>query len=141
MYTFQKKYKLAINSTIMKLIDIKEYNGFKTEFFLLPKTESFLREQGINIKDRLMDNFHWYEHVVFGLLDPELDKNWSAEKETRKNFKVVFYGIIEKVVDKNSSGFVEDFTFDEENVLSDNQLSIHLKNKSPFAIREKILIV
>ena len=124
----------------MKLIDIKEYNGFKTEFFLLPKTESFLREQGINIKDRLMDNFHWYEHVVFGLLDPELDKNWSAEKETRKNFKVVFYGIIEKVVDKNSSGFVEDFTFDEENVLSDNQLSIHLKNKSPFAIRHKILI-
>ena len=141
MYTFQKIHKLAINSRIMKLIGVKEYKGFKTEFFLLPKTESFLREQGINIKDHLADSFHWYEHVMFGLLDPELSKSWSTEKETRKNFKVLFYGIIERRVDKNPEGFIEDFEFDEAKVLSDNQLLIYLKNKSPFAVREKILIV
>ena len=38
----------------MKLIDTKEYKGFKTEFFLLPKTEKFLLEQEININDYLV---------------------------------------------------------------------------------------
>ncbi len=110
----------------MKLIDTKEYNGFKTEFFLLPKTENFLLEQGVNVKDYLMDNFHWYEHIMFDLLDPNLDENWSEAKETRKSFKVVFYGIIERWIDKNPEGFVEDFEFDKSNVLNDSHMSIHL---------------
>ena len=125
----------------MKLIETKEYKGFKTEFFLMPKTEKFLLEKGVNIKDYLMDNFHWYEHIIFDLLDPELDENWSDEKETRKNFKVVFYGIIERWIDKKPKGFIEDFEFDESKVLSDSYMSIHSENKIPFAIKKKILIV
>ncbi len=125
----------------MKLIDTKEYKGFKTEFFILPKTEIFLLEQGVNRSDYLIDNFHFYEQVIFGLLDEKLDKKWSEEKETRKNFKVVFYGIIERWIGKKPEGFIEDFEFDEAKVLSDNNVSIHSKNKKPFAMREKILVL
>ncbi|PIN93719.1 hypothetical protein COU54_02080 [Candidatus Pacearchaeota archaeon CG10_big_fil_rev_8_21_14_0_10_31_24] len=124
----------------MKLIDTKEYKGFKTEFFLLPKTKKFLLEQGVNIEDYLMDNFHRYEHIMFDLLDPNLDENWSEKKETRKNFKVVLYGIIKRWIDKEPEGFIEDFEFDKEKVFNDSHMSIHPENKSPFAIREKILI-
>lgn len=125
----------------MKLIDTKEYKGFKTEFFILPKTEIFLLEQGVNRSDYLIDNFHFYEQVIFGLLDEKLDKKWSEEKETRKNFKVVFYGIIERWIGKKPEGFIEDFEFDEAKVLSDNNVSIHSKNKKHFAMREKILVL
>ena len=125
----------------MKLIDTKEYKGFKTEFFILPKTEIFLLEQGVNRSDYLIDNFHFYEQVIFGLLDEKLDKKWSEEKETRKNFKVVFYGIIERWIGKKTEGFIEDFEFDEAKVLSDNNVSIHSKNKKHFAMREKILVL
>ncbi|MCK5449582.1 hypothetical protein KAI32_01835 [Candidatus Pacearchaeota archaeon] len=128
----------------MKFIDTREYNGFKTEFFILPKTEKFLLEQGINIKDYLMDSFHWYNHMIFDLLDPNLDENWSEEKETRRNFKVVFCGIIERQTNEPEGlvkeGLVEDFEFDKSKVLNDIHTPIHLENKSSFAIREKILI-
>lgn len=124
----------------MKIIDTKEYKGFKTEFFILPQTEKFLLKQGVNLKEYLMDNFHWYEHIIFDLLDPNLDENWSKEKETRKNFKVVFYGIIERWINKNQEGFVEEFEFNKSEVLNDSHISIHPENKKPFAVREKILI-
>lgn len=125
----------------MKLIDTKEYKGFKTEFFLLPKTEKFLLEQGVNLKDYLLDNFHWYEHIMFDLLDPNLDESWSEEKETHKNFKVVFYGIIKRWIDKKPEGFVEDFEFDKSKVLSNGNLPIRRENiKQAFFVREKILI-
>ena len=140
MLSSRKLLKSLEVDIIMKLIDTKEYKGFKTEFFLLPKTEKFLLEQEINIKDYLMDNFHWYEHIMFDLLDPNLDENWSEEKETRKNFKVVFYGIIERWIDQKPEGFIEDFAFDKSKVLNDSHMSIHPENKSPFAIREKILV-
>jgi len=87
-----------------------------------------------------MDNFYWYKHIIFDLLDPNLDENWSEEKETRKNFKVFFYGIIERWINKNPEGFVEEFDFDELKVFNDSPMSLYSENKSPFAIREKILI-
>lgn len=122
----------------MKLIETKEYKGFKTDFFILPKTERFLLDQGIDIKDHLMDDFHWYEQIVFELLDPDFDKDWSDEKETRRNFKVVFYGIIERWIDKNPEGFGENFGFEKLKFLGSSNKSIHSKNRSPFAIREII---
>lgn len=116
----------------MKLIETKEYLGFKTKFFILPKIEKFLIEREVDIKDYLIDNFHWYEHVLFELL----------EKESKhKNFKVVFYGIIEKWVDEKPEGFIEAFKFEESKVLDDSFITIHPKNqKSPFAVRQKILL-
>lgn len=125
----------------MKLVDVKEYKGFKTEFYILPKTEKFLLARKIDIKDELLGTFQWYEHIVFDLLDQKLDGNWSEEKETRKSFKVVYYGIIEKWIDKKPEGFIETFKFDKSQVLSDNHMKIHKKGKAPFAIREKIILV
>lgn len=140
MLSFRKLLKSLEVCIIVKLIDTKEYKAFKTEFFLLPQTEKFLLEQGVNIKDYLMDNFHWYEHIMFDLLDPNLDEDWSEEKEIRNNFKVVFYGIIKRWIDKKPEGFVEEFDFDKSKILNDSYMSIHPENESPFAIREKILI-
>lgn len=126
---------------VMKLIETKEYKGFNTTFYLMPKTEIFLSEKRINMKEHIPDTFHWYEHVIFGLLDPKLDRNWSQEKETRRNFKVVFYGIIEQWIDKKQDGFVEEFDYDPSTILSENTIIIHPKNHKLFAVRERIFIL
>ena len=124
----------------MELVGVREYHGFKTEFFILSKTKKFLVDHSVNVRDHLMDDFHWYEHIIFDLLDQNPDRNWSEKKETRRNFKVVFYGVIEKLTEEGSEGFVEVFDFDESNVLNDRHFSIHPKNKNSFAVREKILV-
>lgn len=135
------KQNLSKIEDSIKLIDTKEYKSFKTEFFILPKTQKFLAEKDIDIKDHLLDTFHWYEQVLFDLLDSKPGNDWSPEKETRKNFKVVFYGIIEKWIDKVPEGFTEKFSYNNSKILSDSYKKIHPKNKTPFAIREKILII
>ncbi len=126
---------------VMELIETKEYKGFKTAFYLMPKTENFLSEKKVDMKEHIPDTFHWYEHVIFGLLDPNGDKNWSQEKETRRNFKVVFYGVIEQWIDKKQDGFVEEFEYDPSTILSENIISIHPNKQKPFAVREMIFIL
>ena len=121
----------------MKLVEVKKYKGFETKFFILPKTEKFLIEQKINIKEFLPDEFHWYEHIIFDLLDSKLEKKNIHKK---KKFKVVFYGIIKKYINKKTEGFIEKIPFDKTKVLQDTYLTIHKKDKKPFAIREKIII-
>lgn len=123
----------------MKLIEVKEYKGFKTEFFVLPKTEKYLIERGVNIKEYLIDDFHWYEHILFEILSNNED-NWSEEQEERRDFKVIFYGIIEKWVKREAEGFVEEFNFDEKNVLNDSFLVINTTGEKRFGVREKILL-
>ncbi len=120
----------------MKLIEVKKYKGFETKFFILPKTEKFLVKEKIDIKEFLPDEFHWYEHIIFDLSDPELEK----KNIHKKKFKVVFYGIIKKYVNEKTEGFIEKFSFDKTKVLQDSYLTIHKKDKKPFAIREKIII-
>lgn len=126
----------------MKLIESKNYKGFKTEFYILYETEKYLKEKGINIKDHLLDDFHWYEHFLFEDLNPELDKNWSEEKEPRRNFKVIYYGIIERWINKLPKGFEEKFIYDEKKVISQSFMAIYPKDKKqkPIMVKEIILI-
>ena len=123
----------------MKLIDTKEYEGFKTEFYILPKTEEFIVNKKINIKDQLLDTFHFYEHVLFDMLDSGDGR--SEENEKRRNFKVVFYGIIEKWVDKQPQGFIEQFVCDKSKILNDSFIVLQTGNiVDRFGVREIILV-
>ena len=124
----------------MEKIETKKYKGYETEFFILPKIKEYIDSKDVKLAEYILDDFHWYEHILFDLLDPELDEKWNEEKETRKNFKVIFYGIIEKWIDKNPEGFDEDFEYNDESVLSDTHWSIHPDKEKPFAVKYKIII-
>lgn len=124
----------------MKIIDIKEYKGFRTEFIVLPKVDEFLKLKDVKLKDHLLDTFHWYEHELFEVLDPELSSEWKLENEKRKKFKVYYYGIIERWINKNPEGFEEKLDYLKEKMLSEGQFAIHPKNEKPFVVRYKIIL-
>ena len=122
-------------------IDTKKYKGFETSFFVMPKTKGFLDKNKINLKEHLPDDFHWYEHELFSILDPdELSSNWNEEKETRRKFKVVFYGIIRTLAKEDKEGFKESFDDNKKEIIYDSSLSIHSDKNNPFAVRYKILL-
>lgn len=125
---------------IMKLINTKKYKGFKTEFFLLSRTEKFLQENGIRLENFISSTTEWYEKILFEYLNIYGDSNWNSEKEYRKNFKVFFCGIINEWSDILPKGFVESFK-EEGILLQDTSLIIRSDKKDYLAVREKIFIV
>ncbi len=124
----------------MKIIDIKEYKGFRTEFIVLPNVELFLKSKKIILKDQLLDTFHWYEHELFEVLDSELSYEWNLNNEKRRKFKVYFYGIIEKWINKNPDSFEEKFDYPKEKMLSEGHFAIHSKDEKTFAVKYKIIL-
>lgn len=77
--------------------------------------------------------------IVNDLLNPNLDKIWTPEKEQRKNFKVVYYGIVEKIdKDLKEKGFVEEVEDNKNNILTDSSVTININ--PPFAVKYRILI-
>jgi len=124
----------------MEKIGSREYKGFITNFYILPKIKKFLDKRSIQIMDHFEDNFHWYEQKVFELLDPLEDGSWDMEKETRRKFKVVLYGVIKRLVNERADLYEESSVFGEKNVLSDVNKTINIKNEKPFAIKYKIIL-
>jgi hypothetical protein len=123
----------------MKWIATKEYKGFKTEFFILPRTEKFLLDNGTDIDIYIPENLNWHEKILFKFLKPKKDDSWTPEKETRKNIKVIFYGIVEKL-ELFAKGFAESLEFDKIKKIEDTILIIHENNeKVPYAVKEMIL--
>ncbi len=130
----------------MRVIETKKYNGFNTEFFITLKVEKFLKKKDVNPEPLKWkhkndkENYSlFYEAILFDLLDPNLDKTWTPEKEQRKNFKVVYYGIVEKIdKDLKEKGFVEEFEYNKNNILTDSSMTININ--PPFAVKYKILI-
>jgi hypothetical protein len=122
----------------MELIETKEYKGFTTKFYLLPKTAKFLQEKNVSITDYIPDTFHWYEHELFDLLDPEADADWSEEKETRKHFAVYFYGIITDWKDGKPEGWKE--LLPEGKILNDSFLVIRNQGKPQFGLWKRVVI-
>ena len=118
-----------------------EYKGFRTDFYLTPKVKRCLSGRGVDLREHLVDKFTWYEHLLFELLNPDLDKNWSEEKETHRRFKVVFYGVVEDLSKEPHNGFVESFEYDRSKVLYDSILTVHREGSKPFAVGYVILVV
>lgn len=123
----------------MKLIETKEYKGFRTEFFIMPKTEKFLLDCGVEIKKFIADSAKWHEKTLFKFLKPKKDDSWTPEKETRKKIKVIFFGIVEKL-ELFAKGFAEPLEFDRSKKIEDTIQIIHENNeKIPYAVKEMII--
>lgn len=140
----------------MEKFDIFEYKGFKTDFFIMPKTKNYLDKKNITLTTLMRDyfgydEFHWYEHYLFDILDPvkwyEKNKNtkltWSPEKETRKNFKFVFCGITEKWENDKRIGFDEKFEFKKENLIAESSIIVgdSKSRRNKFAVRFKVSVI
>jgi hypothetical protein len=124
----------------MKLIETKEYKGFRTEFFIMPKTEKFLSDNGIDIKTFIADSIKWHEKTLFKFLKPKKDDSWTPEKETRKNIIVIFYGVVEKL-ELFAKGFAEALEFNKSKKIEDTIQIIHENNERiPYAVKEMILV-
>ena len=101
----------------MILIETKKHKDFSTEFFVTNSVENFLRENNVPNSDLIEDTFHWYEHFLFDLIDKDMDG--KPEEEFGKEFKVVFYGIIEKWIDKKPEGFSDSVDFSQDKLIGD----------------------
>ena len=123
----------------MEVIDVKRHNGFTTEFVVLPKVKEFFDSRKIDLKDYVPDEFHWYEHELFDLIDENGDG--IPDEKFGKYFQVVFYGIIEKWVDKEPHGFVEDFESEKGGIICDATRKINSgEDGQSFFVRYKILV-
>ena len=120
----------------MRKINTLKYEGFTTDFYVTDKVKKFLDENNVPHEDFLEDNYHWYEVFLF----EQIDEN-TGENKLGKNFKVIYYGIVEKFTDKGEEGF-EDNSDDKGKKIIGNWTSVvseTLKHKS-FAINYKILV-
>ncbi|MBI2043261.1 hypothetical protein HYT25_02640 [Candidatus Pacearchaeota archaeon] len=123
----------------MNLIETKKYERFRTEFYITPKVNKFLKNNNVNYDEILEDDFHWYEHSLFEQVD-ENDDGIPDEKFGKK-FKVIYYGIVIKWIDKKPEGFEDKFKYDKKKLISDwiRTVAQTLNHKS-FAIKYKILM-
>lgn len=122
----------------MEKVKTLEYKGFKTDIFVLDCVKNFFKENNLDLtsfleEKKLFDDFSWYEHKLFPALDPvkwyeEKTSTWNEEDEKRKQFKLVFYGVIEKWDKGIKYGFEEEFDFFPERILGDSHYIIHNKN-------------
>ncbi len=113
-------------------LDVREYKGFRTEFFITPKVKEFLEEKNIDIKSIIPNNWYLYEADLFDYTDEILDKN----------FKIVYFGIVEKVnKDLTEKGFEEKFNYEEADDLNPKGIALlKIPANPPFAIKYKKLI-
>ena len=128
-----------------KICDIK-YKGFKTEFYITPRVKEYLESKNILPKHLVIssednDNYStFYEVYLFELIDENNDG--IPDDKFGKNFKVVYYGIVEEMdIDLDEKGFTDDFEYKKEKLLEDciGSVTETLKSKS-FKIKYKILI-
>ncbi|MDO8460472.1 MAG: hypothetical protein Q7S74_05150 [Nanoarchaeota archaeon] len=120
-----------------KILDLP-YNDFKTEFFVLPKIDEFLRDNNVKYKEFLPDEHYFYEVLLFEIID--WDKDGKPDKKFGNSFRVLYYGIIEQWKDKIPEGFNDNFKHNKKDILGDRrQIVSETRNHPAFSIKYKIL--
>lgn len=122
----------------MKSIQKLNYKEFETEFFILPKVDEFLKSNKVEYKEFLLDNYQFYEVEVFEILDE--DQDGIPDRSFGNKFKVVYFGIIEKLVNSIPEGFDEIFEHGPDKFLAEiSQIVPQTKEHRNFKIKYKIL--
>jgi len=99
----------------------------------LPKTERYLKENGITLKDLIPSSWDWSEVILFDFIDE--NKDGIPDEKFGKNFEVVYYGIVEKEINKKLKGeksiaFSEDYSYNKKMFLGNSErFLIKKKNK------------
>lgn len=123
----------------MKKIQTLEYRGYKTEFYVTPRVEEYLKNKGINDNEFLPGPHNFYEIELFESLDD--DSDGKVAEKYGKEFKVVYYGIITRWINKDPEGFEEDFPHKKEQIIRgpyQRIVKIH-NSKESFGIKYLIL--
>ena len=69
----------------MKKVGEVNFEDFKTEFWVMPKTEKYLKDKKTSIACLLPEGWLWYEAILFDLIDQ--DEDGIPDKQFGKNFK------------------------------------------------------
>ena len=119
---------------------VKEYKDFKIHFLFAKDVLMYFRNRGVKIENMFDDKLMWFELILFELIDDDGD-GLPDEKIYGKEFRVVFYGIIEKY-DKNGKpvGFELPHNNLENELIEDNLvLNIESKFFAKYAVIRKRL--
>ncbi len=125
---------------MMKEINVLEYKGFKTRFFITEEVNNFLKKNHVSYEEFLPDNYHFYENILFKVIDE--DGEGIPDEKCGKEFEVIFYRVVEKWTDVNVPiGFSDNFDYFEDKILEEELVRVSETEKHPvFGIKYKLLM-
>ena len=100
-----------------------EYKGYKTDFYVMPKTKAFLEKQKISLACLIPNAWLFYEVDFF----EHLHKNKFGKK-----FKTIYYGVLTKLGWEEGElkeygfkdNFKEDLEIDKSKIIMEKNLGI-----------------
>ncbi len=87
-----------------------EYEGFSIEFIIPEKIKNYIGRTGFDLEAYLTDTKSWFMEYLFDVLD--WDRDGVPDKEFGKEFKVIIYGVVDKIIDGIPYGILERVDYD-----------------------------
>ncbi len=87
-----------------------EFEGFSIEFIIPERIKNYIDKAGFDLHGYLTDTQSWFVDYLFEVLD--WDKDGFPDSEFGKEFQVIIYGVVDKILEGIPQGLLEDVYFD-----------------------------
>ncbi len=87
-----------------------EFEGFSIEFIIPEKIKNYIDKTGFDLTGYLTDTQSWFIDYLFEVLD--WDKDGFPDREFGKEFQVIIYGVVDKIIESIPQGLIEEVNFD-----------------------------
>lgn len=87
-----------------------EFDGFSIDFIIPEVIKNYVDITGFDLKGYLENTEEWFTNYLFEILD--WDRDGVPDKEFGREFEVIIYGIVDKIVDGVPLGLMTDIDYD-----------------------------
>ncbi|MBS3073977.1 hypothetical protein J4447_00810 [Candidatus Pacearchaeota archaeon] len=87
-----------------------EYKGFSIEFIIPGNIKNYIDKTGFDLEVYLTDTKSWFLEYLFEILD--WDRDGVPDREFGSEFKVLIYGVVDKIIDGIPYGIMEPTDYD-----------------------------